>query len=103
MGISKCHHTGASRKGSDFAIAGVEECKKMGQPTRKKIPRTNSTAELAAGETDFLTSGSSSGSNVSVKGIFPPPKYSIRPKATVSPPTATSSQSQNEPHAVTKP
>src|SRR5262249_8913510 len=52
---------------------------------------------------DFLTSGSSNGSNVAVKGTFPPPKYSIKPKPMVSPPTATSSQNQKEPHACTRP
>src|SRR5215813_10119278 len=101
MGISKCHQTGASRKGSDLANAGVDECRKIGQPTRNKLFMTNSTGALSRGGDCFLIFGSSHRSNVSVKGTFPPPKYSINPKVTVSPPTATSAHSQNDPQAAT--
>src|SRR6185369_319472 len=101
MGTSKCHHAEARWTGLDLAKDGVAECRKIGHTTRNRPPITSSVIELPPDGDDFLTLGRSSGLNVSVKGILPPPKYSTRPKAIVSPPTAASIQSQKYPHAVT--
>src|SRR6476469_9820005 len=101
MGTSKCHHTDARWTGLDLAKDGVAECRKIGHATRNRPPMTSSVIGFPPDGDDFLTAGRSNGLNVSVKGILPPPKYSTRPKAIVSPPTPARVQNQKDPHAVT--